>query len=72
MKANFVYILIAVVAVILVLGSNAERKKKPVSEVVRQYDRSDPKHPMHGMYSDSNCSYEDQQRGIYSCPAGSK
>ena len=68
MRANIIYVVLAVIALVLVMGKNKAQDNKPLSQRLEQYDRSNPKHPMHGIYTDSNCSVEEQQKGIYNCP----
>lgn len=63
---KLVYVGAALVMLWLALGGG----KSPPSAGPswQQYDRSDPKHPMHGVYSDSNCSVTSQLQGIHKCP----
>lgn len=55
----------------VVVGSNRARDKIPLGDVVKKYDRRNPNNPMRGIYTDSNCSVEEQTKGIYNCPTSS-
>ena len=52
----------------VVVGTNRKRESVPVQQSIQKYDRRDPRSPMQGVYSDSNCTVEEQTKGIYKCP----
>jgi hypothetical protein len=68
MGTKIILLLLAIWAVAVVVGTSHEREKASTLKSIEKYDRRDPKSPMHGIYSDSNCSVEEQMKGIYKCP----
>lgn len=68
MGAKIIGVVLVIWIVAVVIGTNRQRDKTPVSDVIQQYDRRDPKQPMYKIYSDSKCSAEEQLKGIHSCP----
>ena len=68
MGTKIILALLVIWVVAVVIGTNREREKVPVQTIIEKYDRSNPKSPMHGIYSDSNCSVEQQTKGIHYCP----
>lgn len=68
MGTKIILSLLAIWIVAVVIGTNREREKIPAQKIIEKYDRSNPKSPMHGIYSDSKCPVEDQMKGIYNCP----
>ncbi len=64
-------IILAILAIwgfAVVVGTNRKRESVPVQQSIQKYDRRDPRSPMQGVYSDSNCTVEEQTKGIYKCP----
>jgi hypothetical protein len=68
MGTKIIMVIVAVWIVAVVIGTNRARDRKPFDTGIQQNDRSDTKHPMSGIYSDSKCSVEEQMKGIYNCP----
>lgn len=68
MGTKIILALLVVWVVAVVIGTNREREKVPVQTIIEKYDRRNPKSPMHGIYSDSNCPAEQQIKGIHYCP----
>jgi len=68
MGTKIVLIVVAIFAVLSVLGHNDKKAKTSPAAVFEKYDRRNPNHPMQGIYTDSKCSVEEQMKGIYNCP----
>jgi hypothetical protein len=68
MGTKIIMVIVAVWIVAVVIGTNRARDREPLDTVIQRNDRSDPRHPVSGIYSDSKCSVEEQMKGIYNCP----
>ena len=57
---KIIYAIVAIVFAILIIGSSVEDKAHPNPNryPLSHYDRSNPNHPMHGIYTPDICDPE--------------